>query len=388
LYVHFIFKDYELAKPSGFISLIVNDGFMGFKSTAKIRELFFENDLKKIAQCPAETFPQATIYTAVFVLCKRPSPRRIYETSRFETVTEKKDKKIVRSFKRVECGKVPYELSQHLVHNRLIIGDNFVPIFNKFAKLGKVKDVCFVLDTGMHTGNCRGKLLFKTRERSGLKKILQGKQIARYFFDWNSPNAKYKWCDIDYVPLNKFGVGRGGKKSKQQEYWHWCGDVNNHLAAEKILLRQTDDDLIACYINRKNDGLYYTDNTLHTVLPKDGFSPKFVLGLLNSKLVNRIYQFLSQEHGKAMAQVKTQVVESIPLPKLDLSQKSDKDAHDKIAHAAKQLLDLYPKVSTTVLAERQRLNGKIAHFEKQIDTVVYKLYGLTDDEIKIVEGDR
>jgi len=386
LYVHFIFKNYGLAKTDGLISLIVNDGFMGFRSTAKIRELFIENDLQKIIQCPADTFPQATIYTAVFVLCKRPSPSRIYETSRFVCVSEKSDKNLVRNFKRVDCGEVPYNLSSHLVHNRLIIGNDFVPIFNNFTKFGRLKNICSVLDTGMHTGNCRSQLLFKTKERSGLKKVLQGRQIARYCFDWNSSNAKYKWCDINYVPLNKPGIGRGGKKSKQKEYWHWCGDINNHLAAEKILLRQTDDDLMACYINKEKDGLYYTDNTLHTVLPKDGFSLKFVLGLLNSKLLNRIYHFISQEHGKAMAQVKTQVVESIPFPQFDLSKKSDKVIHDKIVYAVEQLLDLYPKLPVAVLAERQRFEGKIAHFETRIDELVYSLYGLSLDEIAIVEG--
>jgi len=187
--------------------------------------------------------------------------------------------------------------------------------------------------------------------------------------------------------LNRHGIGRGGKKSKQKEYWHWCGDINNHLVAEKILLRQTDDDLIACYINRGKDGLYYTDNTLHTVLPKNGFSPKFVLGLLNSRLLNRIYHFISQERGKAMAQVKTQVVESIPLPQLNLSHDLDKITHNKIVHAVEQLLDLYPNIPVTVLAEQKRLEDKIAHFEKRIDELVYQLYGLTDEEIAIVEGD-
>jgi hypothetical protein len=386
LYVHFIFQDFGLVKAGGLLSLIVNDGFMGFKSTAKIRELFFDNDLRGIAQCPAETFPQATIYTAIFVLCKRPSPSRHYETSRFVYAPEKSGKTIVRTFRRVDCGKVPYELSSHLVHNRLIVGNDFVPIFSKFTEFDKLKDICSVLDTGMHTGNCRSKLLFKTKERNGLKKILQGRQIARYCFDWNSHNAKYKWCDINYEPSNKPGVGRGGKKSKQKEYWHWCGDINNHLAGEKVLLRQTDDDLIACYVNKENDGLYYTDNTLHTILPKDGVSLKFVLGLLNSKLLNRIYHFLSQESGKAMAQVKTQVVESIPMPRLNLSQESDKVIHDKIVHAVEQLLDLYARLPKSFFAEEQRLKGKIDHFEEKINELVYKLYGLTPAEIAIVEG--
>ena len=57
-----------------------------------------------------------------------------------------------------------------------------------------------------------------------------------------------------------------------------------------------------------------------------------------------------------------------------ISQKSDKDIHDNIVHAVKQLLDLYPKISTAVPAEKRRLEDKIAHIEKGINELVYQLY--------------
>jgi type I restriction-modification system DNA methylase subunit len=385
LYVHFIMNDYRIAKQDGLISLIVNDSFMGFKNTADIRKLFFDNDLQQIVKCPAETFTQATIYTAIFVLCKRKSPNRCYETYNFVHSVENQEDKRVHIFTLQKHGTVPYQVSEHIIHNRLIIADAFVSVFSKFAGMGKIGDICSVLDTGMHTGNCRDKLLFKTKKQNGLKKVLQGRQIERYRFDWNSPNAKYKWCNINYEPLNKLGVGRGGKKSKQKEYWHWCGDIANHLIAEKVLLRQTDDDLITCYVNRQTDGLYYTDNTLHTVLPKNEFSLKFILGILNSKLLNRTYHFVSQEQGKSMAQVKTQVVESLPFPPLDLSQKPDKQKHDQLVKLVDTMLKLKEKAAEATMRVQEITERQIAATDKAIDLLVYQLYGLTAEEITLVE---
>jgi hypothetical protein len=247
--------------------------------------------------------------------------------------------------------------------------DAIAQILSKMTGMQKLSDICSILDTGIHTGNCRDKILFHEKVKNGLHKILQGKQITRYYFDWNSPHAKYKWCDIHYQPQDVLGVGRGGKQSKAKEYWHFCGDESNHRVNEKILLRQTDDDLIACYINKTNDGLYYTDNTLHTILPKKDYDIKYILALLNSKLLNAIYHFISQEEGKAMAQVKTQVVESIQTPCVTIKQqKPFITLVDKIL-AAK---DADPQADTSAL-------------EREIDSLVYILYGLTEDEIGVVE---
>jgi hypothetical protein len=349
LYAYFIFAGFKLVKEAGSLCFIANDSFLGFKNTQNVRNLFFDNDLRQIVQC-GMIFDDADIYTAIFLLYKQNSNTRQYETGIYN-----KEKKIV-----LQTGTVDYTLSKNLVHHRLVVHSPIVALYSKLLLLGQVKNICSILDTGIHTGNCRSKLLFHASEKQNLEKILQGKQIARYAFDWNSPQAKYKYCDIHYVPKNENGIGRGGKQSKAKEYWHFCGDASNHRVEEKILLRQTDDDLVACYINRKKDGLFYTDNTLFTVLPQKGYHIFFVFGLLNSRLFNALYHFLSQEEGKSLAQVKTQVVGSLPVPLVKLAQQQP-------------LIDLVTR----------RLRGELV--DDEIDALVYELYDLTD-EIAIIEG--
>ncbi|MCL2743410.1 MAG: Eco57I restriction-modification methylase domain-containing protein, partial [Planctomycetaceae bacterium] len=359
LYAYFIFAAFNLLVEKGTLCFIANDSFLGFRNTKNIRKLFFDNDLRQIMSCDM-VFDEADIYPAIFLLKKQKSKTQQYETGTYSKTAD--------VF--IKAGAVDYALSQNLVHQRIVINSPIAAIYTKLLSFGKMKDICSILDTGIHTGNCRSKLLFREHEKSNLNKILQGKQISRYAFDWNSPQAKFKYCDIHYEPANEYGIGRGGKPSKAKEYWHFCGDESNHRVDEKILLRQTEDDLVACYINREKDGLFYTDNTLFTVLPGKDYHIFFVLGLLNSRLLNVLYHFLSQEEGKSLAQVKTQVVGFLPVPLVGESQQRP----------------IILLVDEILCAKRVDSYADTSSLEREIDALVYALYGLTAAEVAVVEG--
>ena len=61
--------------------------------------------------------------------------------------------------------------------------------------------------------------------------------------------------------------------------------------------------------------------------------------------------------------------------------------HDKMVALVERMLELHKqKQSANSEAARQRLEREINVTDKQIDALVYELYGLTEEEIKIVEG--
>ena len=79
----------------------------------------------------------------------------------------------------------------------------------------------------------------------------------------------------------------------------------------------------------------------------------------------------------------------LPIPVLDLSNKTDKNRHDRIAHLAERLLALHQQQTTAATDhERTLLIRQITATDRQIDQLVYTLYGLTDKEIALVEGER
>ncbi|WP_246863037.1 Eco57I restriction-modification methylase domain-containing protein [Dolichospermum sp. UHCC 0315A] len=138
-------------------------------------------------------------------------------------------------------------------------------------------------------------------------------------------------------------------------------------AKEKLIFRQTSDQIIGTFI----ESGFILRNNVHIVLKKDDtFNLKYLLSILNSKLIDFVYTSINPEKGEALAEVKAFHLGMLPFYPL-----STKDQvpfiHivDKILTAKKS----DPKADTTAL-------------ETEIDQLVYQLYELTAEEIKIIEG--
>ncbi|MDR2653758.1 MAG: hypothetical protein LBB39_00410, partial [Mycoplasmataceae bacterium] len=85
--------------------------------------------------------------------------------------------------------------------------------------------------------------------------------------------------------------------------------------------------------------------------------------------------------------IKKDALLDIPIPILDLSNKSDKAVHDKLAGLVDQMLALKKKEQAETVPQTKTMIGRqIQVVDKQIDALVYQLYGLTAEEIGIVEG--
>ena len=77
----------------------------------------------------------------------------------------------------------------------------------------------------------------------------------------------------------------------------------------------------------------------------------------------------------------------IPMPSVDLTKKSDKEVHDKLVKLVDNIIAINKKLvgennpNTKEILERQ-----VRALDGEIDRLVYGLYGLSDNEIRIVEG--
>ena len=153
-------------------------------------------------------------------------------------------------------------------------------------------------------------------------------------------------------------------------------------APEKIFMRQTGDSIVATIDTEK----YLCLNNMHVIVPKENqFSIKYVLGVINSKLVNWYYHSLNPEVGEALAEVKKTNVAKLPVYPINFSDAEDKARHDKLVSLVERMLELH-KSSPRMPGDKERVKREFESTDKQIDRLVYELYGLTDEEIKIVEG--
>jgi hypothetical protein len=354
LYVHFIFRAFELCGDEGIVCFITNDSFIGLASKSRAREKILSENLTELIGCPRETFG-ATIYTAIFLACRSKVENKKYYGSKFSYP----------DFALIERNEIDKSFISKLPNKRLVLLENH--LVAKLLQGRQLSDYLRIIDTGIHSGNVREKI-FSLQKKGRIKeRLIQGRQIKRWAVNWDSANAKFKYCDPFYEPEDMAGIGRGGKRSSLKEYWGFAGDKENHLLPERILLRQTGDSLYAAFHSAEDDGQLYTDNTLFTVLLKDGGSLEYFLGLLNSKVLNYVYQFLSSEEGKTLAQVKTGLVEQLPAI-FDV----------KFEKAVTKL------VKSLIETRRENPDSDVSDIENELDSLICELFGLTESETKII----
>jgi hypothetical protein len=354
LYVHFIFRAFELVGQGGVVCFITNDSFVSLDSKARVRRKLLRENLIELIGCPKETFG-ATIYTAIFLASRGASIEKNYKGAKFTYP----------GFELVDKSEVSKVFVAQLPNERFVLQED--KLITKLLSQKKIGEFLRVIDCGIHSGNVREKIFSLTETPEIRNRMIQGKQIVRWAVNWDTPNAKFKYCNPDYVPSTEFGVGRGGKKSTLKEYWGFAGDVNNHFLPERVLLRQTGDSLYAAFHSEDKDGQLYTDNTLFTVVTKGEGSLLYFLGLLNSKVLNYVYHFLSSEEGKTLAQVKTGLVEQLPA------------VYDRDLDSQVSLL-----VSKIISSRRENPAADVANLENEVDSLLCKAFGLSAKETEAV----
>ena len=176
------------------------------------------------------------------------------------------------------------------------------------------------------------------------------------------------------------------KSSRFIKYGPWLAEPRPAAKFDtpiKLFIRQTGDSLIVALDNEK----YLCLNNMHVLVPKnDKNSPYFFLGVLNSKLLNWYYHTLNPEVGEALAEVKKTNVEKLPIIRIDLSNAIDKIQYTKLVQLVECMLSLQ-KQNPHTPQEKETLEREIKNTDNQIDQLVYKLYGLTEEEIRVVEGE-
>ena len=135
---------------------------------------------------------------------------------------------------------------------------------------------------------------------------------------------------------------------------------------------------------------FVTNKSMQSILQKPG-SPhlNYLLGMMNSRLLS--WYFL---HRSNIAQrddfpkIVLKETRNLPIRPIDFSKVSDKTIHGRIVTLVDRMLDANKKKHSGKLAPSQldRLEREIAATDEEIDELVYRLYGITEEERKIIEG--
>ena len=125
----------------------------------------------------------------------------------------------------------------------------------------------------------------------------------------------------------------------------------------------------------------------------------YLLGLLNSSLLKLFIHSVCTDLQGNSYNFSSVFLENTPIRTIDFSNAEDKARHDKLVSLVERMLELTPLLSPqfqqTELGgrqaprtpqEKERVRREIEATDTAIDRLVYELYGLTEEEIKIVEG--
>lgn len=114
--------------------------------------------------------------------------------------------------------------------------------------------------------------------------------------------------------------------------------------------------------------------------------PEYVLGLLNSRLLFWRLRKTSNVFRGGWITCTKQYFGELPIHRIDFSNGADKLRHDRMVALVEGMLSLHKSLSSAKTAdERNAIQRQIEATDKEIDRLVYELYGLTYDEIQIVE---
>jgi len=124
-----------------------------------------------------------------------------------------------------------------------------------------------------------------------------------------------------------------------------------------------------------------------SLLPENGLSYFYVLGVLNSKLLSTYLKTISTPFQHGYFAFNRQYIEQLPIRAINFSDPAEKAAHDKMVSLVEQMLALHKDKAAAKTQSAQEVAARqIRAVDESIDRLVYELYGLSEEEIKIVEG--
>ncbi|GAA8488313.1 class I SAM-dependent DNA methyltransferase [Helicobacter pylori] len=408
IYTYFFALAFHLLKEKGFSAFITSNKYARAKYGAKLREwLLKKTTIVSYMELNAlKVFESAAVDTSIMNFIKQTPPKESVFNYYEPTPNDKDDLKSTPSL----------SMKQSALSTESFIFANatLLDLRDKIESIGTpLKDWGIQINYGIKTGANEAFIITtekrdailnacktqEERERTErlIKPILRGKDIKRYSYEWAG-----EW--IIFIPWHFPNTGSPkDMEQNEQDFSTHYPIIYAHLLSHKDeLLKRNKDETGKRYewyclqrwaasyyqdfekekivypcIMAKEPCFVYEEKGFYAPAPAnivtgDKIEIQYLTALLNSKC---IYFAMRKFYmgGGIEGELKTNNLEKIPIPKIT---HKNQELARKITDGAKQILALKEKDPK---ANTQRL-------EKEIDALVYQLYHLTDEEIKIIEN--
>jgi hypothetical protein len=164
-----------------------------------------------------------------------------------------------------------------------------------------------------------------------------------------------------------------------------CWNLNAHNFNPKILVRQIGETPI-CSLDEKG---YCCLNAMFMITPKNEkelHSIKYILGVLNSSFIKFYWNNIFTDLRKTFPKIKGTYLEKLPIPDIDFRNKTKKGQHTKMVKLVEQMMQAKKQLHTAKMDKDKDYYVRRCHeLDVQIDKIIYELYELTAEEVKIIE---
>ena len=331
-FIFFTHLSNRILHSNGFLNFIIPNTILSQEYYSFTRDFLVNKvSLTEIVNFPILPFEDAVVETVLIQYANRPNVIDSVE------VKELSKEKITTS----------YKLRKDIINrdSKYSFVYNLDPVIEKVFK--KEHDtfgsICEV-NQGIALKGDKSLSLKEFKVSENCFKLLDGRNINKYSIRWDGVYLDY---DLERI--------------------HSCKRKDIFESSEKLMFRRVSSSLIFTY----DDEQYYALNTLVIVNKFDnkvGPDLKFILGIMNSKLMNYVYSKKFKSTKTVFSEIQARSVKELPLPKVN-------------PESEKNIVTLSDKIISF-----KKSNTETADLENEIDQLVYKLYDLTEEEIKIVEG--
>lgn len=406
LYTYFIEKGFSLLRNGGLFSYIVANKWMRANYGAPLRRWLKEQCIEEIIDFgDLPVFQGATTYPCII---------------RLKKIHPKKSLTVVQ-VKSLESLNLDVYVSEHgypVTQESLQDSGWSLSDENTLSLLEKLKNNCKTLGEyvegniyrGVLTGlneafvidkDTRNKIIREdSKSKELIKPFLAGRDIKRYTMPeitkylilipsgWTNKNSqgnrdKWNWFENTYPAIAKHLKGyEADAKARYDQGDHWwelrsC-DYYTEFEKQKIML--PDISTRGNFILDDQDT--YCANTCYIISSSD----KYFLGILNSKLITFFYSKISSVYRGGYLRFIYQYLVKLPIRTIDFNNPEERSMHDRMVQLVERMLDLHKKKQQAKTnSEKELFDHQIKATDREIDQLVYKLYNITEEEIRIVE---
>jgi len=407
LYAYFIEKGITLLRPKGLFSYIVANKWMRASYGKPLRKYLLTKQIEEIIDFgDLPVFKTATTYPCIIRISPEKPVREFCASSVNALDSPSLDEYVVANWHPInqctlnEDGWSLGDLeTENLLKKMQSIGHPLKEYVNGEIYRGIITGLteAFVIDDKI-----KNKLIEEDPRSSNLiKPFVIGKDIKRYKTPRTGKNVilmpkgwtnsqsgdvknKWKWFKETYPAIANYlepFAESAEKRFDKGDYWWELRACEYYSEFEKPKLIYLVFQVKPAF-TYDSQGVIYSNNATF-IIPKNDL---LLLGVLNSKLGwFLISKYCTQIQGGY--QLIFQYLGKIPIRTINFSDPVDKARHDRMVTLVTQMLDLNKRLQDAHLDhEKTLLQRQIEATDAAIDKLVYELYELTAEEIKIIEG--